>query len=128
MTGKTTVTASGIAPGYRQVNNIFINKVQSYRTLCEQTTGAANKNRPSPAALKSFSNWINKGAVICKISNAQINKWCNTATPIKSATTAKTVLCSRFGKSAIKAVTFGKTGFIVACAPTVNGKTFKFPK
>ena len=127
-TRKVGTGSSGIASGYRQVNNMFSSRVQSYRTLCEQTKGAGGKNRPTPSTLKSFANWINKGANICKVTNAQINRWCKPNTTVKSPAACKTVLCSRFGKTAIKAVTCGKTGFIVACAPTVNGKNFKFPK
>jgi len=120
---------TGCAPGYASVCSTFQNKVQGFRTLCEQTKGTAKGNRPSPAALKTFGNWINKGANVWKVSNSQLNRWCKTTQGFKSATSAKNALCKRFGKSAIKAVCPSKTGgFIVAAAPTVKGRTFNFPK
>ena len=126
---KSNVGGAGCARGYSSICNTFENKVRGYRVLCEQTRGTAKRNRPSPATLKTFGNWINKGANVYKVTNAQLNKWSTTNQSIKSTTSAKSVLCKKFGKSTIKAVACAKTGgFIVATAPTCHGKTFTFPK
>lgn len=128
---KSTSSAQGTscAQGYGNINSTFENKVKSFRMLCDQTRGPATATRPSPANLKTFANWVNKGANICKVSNAQINKWCNTKQSFKGITGAKNVLCKKFGKSTIKAVAPCKSGgFIVATAATVRGKSFNFPK
>lgn len=126
---KSNVRGAGCAPGYSSICSTFENKVRGFRVLCEQTRGTAKRSRPSPATLKSFGNWINKGANVFKVTNTQLNKWCTTNQSIKSTTSAKNVLCKKFGKSTIKAVACAKTGgFIVATAPTCQGKTFTFPK
>ncbi len=128
-TGSFRAKSTGCAPGYSSVCNTFQNKVQGFRTLCEQTTGSSKGARPTPATLKTFGNWINKGANVWKVSSSQVNRWCKPSNSIKSATSAKSALCKRFGKSAIKAVCPSKTGgFIVAVAPTVKGRAFNFPK
>ncbi|HUU85732.1 MAG TPA: hypothetical protein VM243_19720 [Phycisphaerae bacterium] len=126
---KTTghTTASGVAPGYRNISNTFAAKVQSFRTLYQQTKGNARQPRPTAATFKTFANWVNKGANIYYITNNQINKWCHTDQKYKTNIAAKSALCKRFGKNTIKAVCSSKTGFIVAAAPTWKGKTFTFP-
>lgn len=131
--GKSTGGASGkgttCARGYGNINSTFETKVKCFRMLCDQTRGPAKGTRPSPAHLKTFANWVNKGANICKVTNTQLNKWCKTNQSIKSTTSAKNVLCKKFGKSTIKAVAPCKSGgFIVATAATVRGKSFNFPK
>ena len=117
------------ARGYGNINSSFEHKVRCFRMLCDQTCGPAKATRPSPAHLKTFANWVNKGANICKVTNTQINKWCETKQSFKGVTGAKNVLCKKFGKSTIKAVAPCKSGgFIVATAATVRGKSFIFPK
>jgi hypothetical protein len=111
---------------YASVRSQFQNKMNSYKTLCAQTTGGASKNRPSPTQLNTFSKWIDKGAVLQNVSNAQLNRWAGKA---KNWTTgsAKTTLAGKWGKTTIKAVAPNKTGgFIVATSPTRKGKQFKF--
>ena len=123
-----TSKAGSVAPGYRQANNTFACKVQSFKTLWEQTKGAASKTRPTPATLKSFTNWINKGANVYRVSNTQIKKWCHNTQNYKTNASVKNALCGKFGKSTIKAVCSAKSGgYIVATAPTWKGKSFKFP-
>ncbi|MCP4251618.1 MAG: hypothetical protein GY778_31660 [bacterium] len=123
-----TSKAAAVAPGYRQVNNTFACKVQSFKTLWEQTKGAPSKTRPTPATLKSFTNWINKGANVYRVTNTQIKKWCNITQNYKTNASVKNALCGKFGKSTIKAVCSAKSGgYIVATAPTWKGKSFKFP-
>lgn len=122
-------TGTTCARGYGNINSSFEHKVRCFRMLSEQTCGPAKGTRPSPAHLKTFANWVNKGANICKVSNAQINKWCNTKQSFNSITGAKNILCKKFGKSTIKAIAPSKSGgFIVATAAMVRGKTFNFPK
>lgn len=124
---KTTVTKP--VAGYTFVCNMFDAKISSYKTLCAQGKGPAKATRPSATTLNTFGKWIEKGAIIHKVSCTQIKKWGNTHQTCKSATTAKTTLCRRFGKSTIKAVTMDKTGaFLVACSPTWKGKKFNFPR
>jgi len=114
--------------GYSQINNTFACKVQSFRTLWDQTKGAVSKTRPTPTTLKSFANWINKGANVWHVSNTQVNKWCKTSQKFTTNVSVKTALCNKFGKSTIKAVCCAKSGgYIVATAPTYKGKSFNFP-
>lgn len=121
-------SSKSMAPGYKNICDTFSRRIASYKTLCGQAMGPAKATRPSPTTLNSFSRWIEKGAVIHKVSGVQLKRWAQAARQVKSATAAKTVLCKRFGKSVIKAVTVEKSGaFLVACSPTVNGRTFNFP-
>ena len=118
-----------LAPGYKNICDNFNRKIVSYKTLWGQGTGQARTSRPTPATLNTFSRWIEKGAIVYKISPAQVRRWGKMNQPIKSPTTAKNVLAKCFGKSVIKAVTHDKTGgFLVACAATVNGRPFNFPR
>jgi hypothetical protein len=120
-------TASGIAPGYKQISNAFAAKVRSFRTLQQHTKGAAGQTRPSTATFKSFCNWINKGANVWFVTNSKVNSWCNTGQKLKTGGAAKNALGKKFGKSTIKAVSCSKGGFLVAAAPTCKGKSFVFP-
>ena len=120
-------TASGIAPGYKQISNTFAAKMRSFRMLYQHTKGSPSQPRPSAANFKTFANWVNKGANVWYVSNRQINNWCYTDQKYKTGTSVKNVLCKRFGKSTIKAVSCSKSGFLVATAPTWKGKTFEFP-
>lgn len=91
--------------------------------------GPARKSRPSPASLNSFSKWIEKGAVVQKVSATQLRKWSSSKQAFKSTASAKSCMEHRFGKGAIKAVIPNKTGgFLVATASTWKGKSFHFPK
>ncbi len=114
-------SARATAPGYKNVCDTFNRKISSYRTLCGQASGPAKGTRPSPATLNTMSKWIEKGAVVQKVSAAQVRRMGRSAQPVKSATTAKNVLCRKYGKSAIKAVAPAKSGaFLVACTPSVH--------
>ena len=118
-----------MAPGYKSVCEGFTRKIASYKTLCGQAMGAAKATRPSPTTLNSFAKWIEKGAVIRKVTGTQVKRWAKATRQVKSAASAKTMLCKRFGKSVIKAVTMEKSGaFLVACSPTVKGRVFNFPR
>ncbi len=120
---------TGIARGYNQVCCTFESRYKYYRMLWDQTRGACRGTRPTPATLKSFANWVNKGANIWKVTNTQINKWCNTKQTFKTCASAKTALCNKFGKTAIKAITYDKSGgYLVVTPPNYHGKPFKFPK
>ncbi len=121
--------SSGGSSNYRTICANFEQKINSYKTLCNQATGPANASRPSPTTLNSFAKLINKGAVIQCVSPSQVTRWSGSNRRVNSATTAKNVLSQRFGRSCIKAVTCDKSGgFLVATAATRNGKTFKFPQ
>jgi len=127
-TSKTKASGKGAAPGYKSLCDNFARRIASYRTLCGQATGPARHSRPSPATLNSFSKWIEKGAVVFKVSPAQVKKWAKVHQSVKSPTAAKNALCKCFGRSVIKAVTSDKSGsFLVACAATVSGRPFNFP-
>ena len=131
-TGKTAMPA--VPPQYRTVYNTFQCKINSYKTLYNQTRGPAKYTRPTPTVLNTFANWINKGAIIQTCTKAQVGRWARTtnkrfdprnATP----TTCKNVLGAKFGKTNIKAVARTKSGsFMVATTPTLHGRTFWFPK
>ncbi|MCH7720743.1 MAG: hypothetical protein IH988_07100 [Planctomycetes bacterium] len=127
----TNATGGGLscAPGYRNVFNDFGNKITGYRMLTSQMTGPASFKRPTAATLNSFAKWIDKGAIVNKITSAQICKWTNTNKKFASAATVKNVLCGKWGKTMIKAVVCDKAGnFLVATNPTFKGKSFKFPR
>ncbi len=119
---------------YRTCCTTFEKKISSYKTLCDQTRGPAGANRPTPTTLNSFANWINKGAVVQTVSKAQVSRWARTTNKNfnprnPSPTACKNVLAAKFGRATIKAVACSKSGsFIVATNPTVNGRSFCFPK
>jgi len=127
-------STTAVPPQYKQVNKAFANKIDSFKTLFNQTRGAATKNRPTTAILNTFANWVNKGAVVQTVSCAQIAKWArannqNFSAQNPTPTACKTVLARTFGKTTIKACARTKTGgFMVATSPTWKGKTFCFPK
>ncbi|MCH7703078.1 MAG: hypothetical protein IID37_15460 [Planctomycetes bacterium] len=126
---KATGGGSNCAPGYRNVFTTFGNKITGYRMLTAQMTGPASFKRPTAATLNSFAKWIDKGAIVNKITSAQICKWTNTNKKFASAATVKNVLCGKWGKTMIKAVVCDKAGnFLVATNPTWKGKSFKFPR
>ena len=126
--------STGGSTAYRSCCNTFERKIDSFKTLCEQTRGTGNYGKPSPTTLNSFANWINKGAVVQTCSPTQVSRWARSANknfnPRNPTPTAcKTVLAAKFGRSAIKAVCRTKSGqFMVATTPTVNGRSFCFPR
>jgi len=127
-------TATPTPVAYKSVSNCIQGKITSYKTLYSQTHGPARCPRPSPTVLNTFSNWIDKGAIIQTCTTAQVARWARTTnknfnthkcTPV----TCKNVLTAKFGKSTIKAVARTKSGsFMVATTPTVKGHNFSFPK
>ena len=126
---KKNWSASSSSTSYRSVNDVFKNKISSYQTLWKQTKGPAIYSRPSPTVLNSFARWIDKGAMIHTVSSAQIARWSKTSKKYTTATSVKNALCTKFGKTYIKAVTRDKSGkFLVATPQMWKGKTFKFPR
>lgn len=119
---------------YRCCCTTFEKKISSYKTLCDQTRGPASAGRPTPTTLNSFANWINKGAIVQTVSKAQVSRWARTTRKNfnphnPSPAACKNVLAAKFGRSAIKAVARTKSGaFMVATSPTVNGRSFCFPR
>lgn len=125
---KSSVSNKYPVPGYKNVWSCFGQKIESYKTLFAQTTGAAKFHRPTPTTLNSFAKWVDKGAVVHKISPTQIKRWSKVNKTFTSPASAKTVLQKCFGKGVIKAVTAEKSGaFLVATAPIWKGKKFSFP-
>ncbi len=129
-----TAKMTAVPSKYKTVYDTFNTKINSYRTLYNQTRGPAKYSRPTPATLNTFANWINKGAVVQTCTRAQLMRWARMAhknfNP-QSCTTAacKNVLDAKFGKNTIKAVARTKSGsYMVATSPTWKGKTFNFPK
>ena len=124
--------SAGTPAGYKTVCASLERKLDSFKTLYNQTKGVAKCARPTPAVLNSFTNWINKGAVVQTVKMAQIAQWArlanktfNTRNPTPTA--CKNVLCSKFGKTTIKAVARTKSGqFMVATASSWRGKPFCF--
>ena len=131
---KRTGGSSTGTSAYKSCCTTFEKKISSYKTLCDQTRGPASAGRPSPTTLNSFANWINKGAVVQTVSKAQVSRWARTTNKSfnphnPSPTACKSVLAAQFGRSAIKAVAKTKTGsFMVATPPTINGRSFCFPR
>ena len=134
--GKAThpAGAAAVPPPYRTVYHTFQSKINSYKTLYNQTRGPAKYDRPTPTVLSSFANWINKGAIVQICTAAQVGRWArstnknfNPRNPTPAS--CKNVLGAKFGKSNIKAVARTKSGsFMVATTPLVGGRTFWFPK
>lgn len=133
-TGKTNRTGSSTAPGYAPVYNNIQCKINSFRAIANQTKGSAKYPRPSASTLNTFTNWVNKGANVYTVSNAQLTKWAGKTKAVQNynnwntSTACKSFLASNFGKNAIKAVTKTKTGsWMIACTPA-KGKSFNWPK
>ena len=120
--------------GYEDTYNGFNNKINSYKTLYNQTWGNAKYDRPTTTILNNFANWVNKGAIVHTVSCAQIAKWARTTntnfnTRNATITGCRNVLYNKFGKNTIKAVARTKTGsFMVATVPTWKGRPFTFPR
>ena len=131
---KTKKNGGGNPSAYRNCCNNFEQKIDSYKTLCAQAQGTGSYGKPTPATLNSFANLVNKGAIVQTVSKAQISRWARTTNKNfnprnPSPTACKNVLTAKFGRSCIKAVACTKTGsFIVATTPTINGRSFCFPK
>ena len=123
-----------VPPKYKGIYDTFTWKINSFKTLYNQTRGPAKYTRPTPATLNTFASWINKGNIIQICTPNQVAKWARTTkmnfnTRTGSPTTCKNVLYKKFGKSAIKAVARTKTGsYMVVTPPTWKGKPFYFPK
>jgi len=134
--GRKTVQGptGSTSPKYRMVSDCFANKISSYKTLYNQTRGPARFPRPTPQILNTFSNLIDKGAIVQTCSTSQLSKWArmkqiNFNSRNASTTACKNVLNKKFGKTTIKAVARTKSGaFMVATSPTWKGKIFSFPK
>ena len=131
---KGTHSPTTTPPQYKNCNEMFEWKINSYKTLYNQTRGPAKYTRPAPTILNNFANWINKGAVVQTVTRAQVAKWARTtkwnfSTHNPSATSCKNVLWTKFGKQTIKAVARTKSGsYMVATSPTWKGKPFMFPR
>lgn len=129
-TGRDTVT---VPTAWKGCSNTFQNKINSFKTLFNQTKGPAKFGRPSPTTLNSFANWINKGAIVQTCTAAQVARWAkatrkNFGSKTSTPTTCRNVLWAKFGKNTIKAVAKTKSGsFMVATAPVFHGKPFCFP-
>jgi hypothetical protein len=110
---------------YSAVRNTFQNKINWYRTLCNQTMGAGTSYRPTPTQLSSFAKWIDKGATLQNVTATQLNRWCG-GNRSWTVSAVRNTLADKFGKNCIKAVAFNKSGgFIVVTTPTRQGKTFR---
>lgn len=124
----TSTRTSTSGPKWTGVRSQLANKIQSYQTLQNQTQGPANPGQPSPATINRWTNLVNKGAVIWQVTPGQFARAARTPQKVKSASGALKALRSRFGTSAIKAVTPSrKGGWLVATASQVKGKSFRFP-
>ena len=128
-------TASSATGSYKNVGTTLQHKINSYKTLFQQCQGTSGRfPRPTPSTLNSFANWINKGAVIQTVSAQQVARWAHATNKSfnprnPSPTACKNILTKKFGKSAIKAVACTRTGqFMVVTTPTVNGRSFTFPR
>ena len=129
-----TTSRKNTPSAYKNVCTDFQYKINSYKTLYNQTWGPAKYDRPTTTILNNFANWVNKGAIVHTVSCAQIAKWARTTntnfnTRNATITGCRNVLYNKFGKSTIKAVARTKTGsFMVATMPTWKGRPFTFPR
>ena len=112
---------------YTMVRSNLQNKINAYRYLFDQckTTGPY---KPSPAVINKFANWVNKGAMLHKVSGASIAKWCKDHKPTYTMSWATKGLKSKYGV-AIKGLypTGNGKWYMVATNPTFKGKPFRFP-
>ena len=132
---KTTTTATrGVtaATGYQTYATQFATKVDSWRTLYNQTRGTAKYNRPTPTTLNTFANWVNKGAILHTISPTKMARWAKTWNKKfnpTNLTSCKSFLYHKYGKTSIKAVNWAKNGYyMIATTPTYKGKPFTWPR
>lgn len=134
---KTKGTKSYGNYNYSTVRCNLERKLNSYRTLYAQTQGRAPYGRPTPTVLNSFTKWIDKGAILHRVSPTQIYRWAKTCKKWKYSTSkfdtptaAKNVLKTKYGTTFIKGVTKDKQGwFLVATPPMWHGRPFnKFPR
>ena len=120
------------ATGYQTYANQFATKVDSWRTLYNQTRGPAKYNRPTTATLNNFANFVNKGAIIHTVSPAKMARWAKTWNKTfnpTNLTSCKNFLFHKYGKTTIKAVNWAKNGyFMIATTPTYKGKPFNWPQ
>ena len=126
-TQKSNKWATGYSTSYRNCEQ----KIQSWRTVYNQTWGPAKFQRPSPTTLRTFTNWINKGANVYTVTPTQLNKWAGASSKNydwTKPTQCKSFLTKKYGKTTIKAVARSKNGsYMVACTPP-KGKQFNFPR
>ena len=129
---KTAGRKPTAAAGYQPYAQTFETKMNSWRTLYNQTRGTASYQRPTPTTLNTFANWVNKGAIIHTVSPTQMNRWAKTWNKSfnpKNITSCKNFLWDKYGKTTIKAVSWAKNGwYMVATTPTYNGKPFCWPR
>ena len=127
-------TTWNVPHDWKGCSDSLVRKINAYRTLYNQTKGPARFDRPTPATINNFAQWISKGANIQTVTAAQVSRWArntrkNFSTRTANPTTCKNVLWAKFGRNTIKAVARTKSGsFMVVTAPVVNGKPFHFPK
>ena len=112
---------------YGPVRNNLQNRITAYRTLYAQcnTTGP---HKPSPATITKFTNYVNKGYMLHKVSGTQIAKWYKDQKPTWTSNWATKCLKHKYGQ-AIKGVfpTGNGRTYMVATSPMFKGKPFKFP-
>lgn len=131
--GSWRTTGGGAKSGassrsFNTIRNDLQTKICSYQFLFATTKGGKKSWCPTPATISKFTNLVNKGAVIHKVTGQQVAKWAHTHKPYTSPTSAYKALKSRFG-SAVKGVTYGPGGnFLVATSNFHKGKPFRFPK
>ena len=128
----TSTTPTKCATGYAGTFRMFEQKINSYKTLYNQTRGVAKFDRPTTATLNTFANWVGKGANVYTITTTQLNRWAGvtrTKYDWTKPTSCRNFLYNKFGKTTIKAIAKSKNGqYMVACSPTFKGKPFMFPQ
>ena len=115
---------------YRPFQQQCEQKIKSFQQLMAQTQGKATANRPSPAVLSRWANWVSQGVVVHELAGSKIARITRATNQCNSPAACQRALQGKYGKSSIKGVIQSKNGrFLVATAPRQsNGRPFRFPR
>lgn len=99
-------------------------KIESYRTINQQCSGAGRVTAFSPTTCKQWINYVDNGCFVYNFNNAQFCRYFGNQFGNCSPTQAFRTLRSKFG-TGIKAVTRGKgNSWLVAATPRVTSRAF----
>ena len=99
-------------------------KIESYRTINQQFSGAGRVSAFSPTTCKQWINYVDNGCFVYSFNNAQFCRFFGTQYNSCSPTQAFRTLRSKLG-TGIKAVTRGKgNSWLIAATPRVTSRAF----
>ncbi len=119
----TTYTKSSAA--FRNVRGEYEWRMQSYRTVYTQFTGAGQKTPFSPTNANRWLRYINQGYRVYNWTNREFCRFFGAQWQTGSPTACFRYMRQRFG-STVKAVARGKGNcWLVATSQHVNGQPFR---